>query len=145
MKEFKKLNPIRESLNKFRDLQISSKLASNWCRAMSQAVSRQPFATEARVRVWTSPCGICGQSGIGTDFSPSSWVFPLSISFRRGCPYSYIIWGMNSRPARGRISETQCQPIDVTCASNSPPHSHQFLKVECLKKVKKCWWHRNES
>jgi hypothetical protein len=29
MKEFKKLNPIRESLNKFRDLQISSKLASN--------------------------------------------------------------------------------------------------------------------
>jgi len=32
--------------------------------------------------------------------------FPLSVSFHRGCPYSYIIWGMNSRPVGGRSSET---------------------------------------
>jgi hypothetical protein len=31
--------------------------------------------------------------------------FPLSISFHRGSPYSYIAWLMNNRPAGGRSSE----------------------------------------
>jgi hypothetical protein len=42
---------------------------------MVQAVIRQPLISEARVRVRFSPCGTCGQSGIGTGFSPSSSVF----------------------------------------------------------------------
>jgi hypothetical protein len=46
-------------------------------RAMAQAVSRRPLSAEIRVRSRVGPCGICGgQSGIGTDFSPSTAVFP---------------------------------------------------------------------
>jgi hypothetical protein len=44
---------------------------------MAQAVSRRPLTAEARVRSRVSPCGICGvQSGNGTDFHPSTSVFP---------------------------------------------------------------------
>jgi hypothetical protein len=46
-------------------------------RAMAQVVSRRPLTAEARVQARVNPCGICGgQSGTGTDFSPSSSVFP---------------------------------------------------------------------
>jgi hypothetical protein len=49
-------------------------------RAVAQAVSRRPLTAEARIRTRVNPCGICdGQSGIGTGFSPSSSVFPVSI------------------------------------------------------------------
>jgi hypothetical protein len=44
---------------------------------MAQVVNRRPLITEARIRVWVSPCGICGgQSGTGTGLSQISLVFP---------------------------------------------------------------------
>jgi hypothetical protein len=44
---------------------------------MAQADSRRPLTAEARVRSRVRPFGICGeQSGTGTDFSPSTSVFP---------------------------------------------------------------------
>ena len=46
-------------------------------RAMAQAVSRRPLTAEEQVRSRVSPCRICGgQSGTGTDFSPSTSAFP---------------------------------------------------------------------
>jgi hypothetical protein len=49
-------------------------------RAMAQAVSRRPLTAEVRVPSRVSPCGICGgQSGNGTDFFPSTSVFPCQL------------------------------------------------------------------
>jgi hypothetical protein len=47
-------------------------------RAMAQAGSRRLVTAEVLFRARVSPCGIYGQSGIGTDFSPSS---SFSLSF----------------------------------------------------------------
>jgi hypothetical protein len=48
-------------------------------RAMAQAVSCWPLTAEARFHAWVSPCGICGeQSGTGTGFSPSSFIYPCN-------------------------------------------------------------------
>jgi hypothetical protein len=47
---------------------------------MSQAVSRRPLTTEARVCARVSPCGICGgQSGTEAGNSSSSSVSPVNI------------------------------------------------------------------
>jgi hypothetical protein len=48
-------------------------------RAMAEAVSLRHGTAEARVRSHVSPCEICGGQGNVTVFSPSTWVFPLSI------------------------------------------------------------------
>jgi hypothetical protein len=65
-------------------------------RAMTQVVSHRPLTTEARVRAWVNPCGICGgQSGTGTGFSPSSSVFP-SIYHSIIALQTHIIWGMRN-------------------------------------------------
>jgi hypothetical protein len=39
--------------------------------------------------------------------------FPLSIWFRRGSAYSYIIWRMNNKRVCGCSSETQSNPTDT--------------------------------
>lgn len=40
--------------------------------------------------------------------------FLLSISFHLFSPYSYVIWGINSKPIGGRISELLSHPVDIT-------------------------------
>jgi hypothetical protein len=53
---------------------------------MAQAVSRRPPTAAARLRSRVNPRGICGgQSGTGTDFSPSSLVFPCQF-YSTGAP-----------------------------------------------------------
>jgi hypothetical protein len=46
--------------------------------------------------------------------------FPLSISFHRRSPYSYIIWGMNSMSVSGSSSETYSHPIKISVLGKSP-------------------------
>jgi hypothetical protein len=47
---------------------------------MAQAVSRRPFAAEARVHSRVNPCGICsGQSGGKIGFCRRFSIFPVNI------------------------------------------------------------------
>jgi hypothetical protein len=66
------------------------------------------FHREGQVRAMVSSCGICGgQSGTWTGFTQSSLVLPCQYhSMYCGSSFSYIIWGMNNRPAGGCSSET---------------------------------------
>jgi hypothetical protein len=48
-------------------------------KAVPWPVIRWPVTAEARDRFRISECGICGQSGTGTGFSPSSSGFPVNI------------------------------------------------------------------
>jgi hypothetical protein len=76
-------------------------------RAMGQAVSCRPLKAESRVRAQVNRCGICGgQIGTGTGFLSEFFGFPLSISFHRLSPYSYINWGMKNMSSSGSSSET---------------------------------------
>jgi hypothetical protein len=84
-----------------------------------QAVSRRPLIAEILVRAQFSPCGIySGQTGTGTDFSPSFFVISLSVSFYHVSPYSYIIWGMDNKLDGGRSSETSSRPIDMNSSNH---------------------------
>jgi hypothetical protein len=75
-------------------------------RAVGQAVSRRPVTAE----VWFVPGSV--RVGFVVDKVALGQVFlrvlrfSLSISFRRGSPYSYIVWGISNRPVSGRIPET---------------------------------------
>jgi hypothetical protein len=74
-------------------------------RAMAQAVSSWPLTMEAWVHAQVNPRGICGgQSGTGTDFSPSSSV-PLSIYHSTIALQTHITWGMNNMFASDSSSE----------------------------------------
>jgi hypothetical protein len=73
-------------------------------RGVAQAASRRPLTSEARVCSRATPCGVCGgQSGTGTDFSPSSSVFPYQHN--------------STMPVRAVVS----------------PHRHEQLKALQLK------------
>jgi len=47
-------------------------------------LTRQSITMEAKVRSQVSPYGMCGgQNGTGTDFSPTTSGFPLSVLFHQ--------------------------------------------------------------
>jgi hypothetical protein len=75
---------------------------------MAQEASRRPLTEEAQVCGWVSPCGICsGQSRRETFLSPRYSFSPVNrLSFQRGSPLSYIIWGTNNRLVDVRSSGT---------------------------------------
>jgi hypothetical protein len=61
---------------------------------MAYAVSRWPLIMET----WVSPCWICGgQSGIGTDFSLSSSIFPCQYYSTLAARTHVYHQGMNIR------------------------------------------------
>jgi hypothetical protein len=55
---------------------------------------------------------VVDKATLGQGFS-EFFGFPLSISFHRGSPYSYVIWEMNTRPVGNRSSETFSHPVDM--------------------------------
>jgi hypothetical protein len=79
---------------------------------MVQAVSRKPLAVEAQILWWTNWHWDRFLSG-----------FPLSVSFDRSSPYSYVIWEMNNTPVSGRSSET------VSSYRHEQDHSPGYFKL----------------
>jgi hypothetical protein len=78
---------------------------TSYGHAIAQAVSDRPLITEAQIRTWVSPCGICGgQSGTGTGFSLSSSVFPCQ--YHSTTALHLIIWGIKNSPVGGCSSDT---------------------------------------
>jgi hypothetical protein len=62
---------------------------------------------------WIGSCGfMMDKVALGQTFF-ELFGFPLSLSFHRGSPCSYIIWVMNIRPVDGRSSETWSHHIDI--------------------------------
>jgi hypothetical protein len=75
----------------------SGSWATELGRAMAQAVSRRPFAAEARVLALANPCGIYGgESGTGIGFSPSYSGFPCKYHSTVALQ-THIIQGMNNK------------------------------------------------
>jgi hypothetical protein len=72
-------------------------------RAVAQVVSRRPPTAEARVLA-----SLCEILVLFSYF----FGFPLSLSFHRGPPFSYIAWGMNTGSIGGRSSETSSPNTD---------------------------------
>ena len=84
-------------------------------RAMARAVNRRSLTAEAQVRSLVSPCGICGgQSGNGTDFSPSTSVFPcqlysISTPLIGKAEKNFVfITGLHNKPSRLRCDRSIC-------------------------------------
>jgi hypothetical protein len=78
-----------------------------WLRRLVAGLSprRSRFAPES-VHVGF----VVGKVALGLFFE--FFGFPLSVSFHRGSPYTYIC-GMDDRPFGGRSSETQSYTIDM--------------------------------
>jgi hypothetical protein len=93
----REINPVQTASH---HILLRSMLILSSGRAMAQAVSHRPLTAEA-------PCEICGgQSRIGTSFSLSSSVSPVSII----PPLLYIVQfreiDMNTTELRGRVVDT---------------------------------------
>jgi hypothetical protein len=97
---------------------------------MARAFTHRPFTAEAWFRSRLNPCAICGGlRGTGTGFFSEFSGFLLSVSFLRGCPYSYINLWMNSGPVRGHSSETVSASQHE---QHSPKYYAMILKHEAL-------------
>jgi hypothetical protein len=80
---------------------------------MALAVSRRPVTAEARVRFQVSIREVCGgQSGTGTGFSPSTWIFPFQYHSTNG-PYSSSCTGC-------------CYQKDKRATPGNVPKGHDF-------------------
>jgi hypothetical protein len=91
----------RELAGWFKGKELPDQFKSLVGRAVAQVFSRRSLTAESRVQARVNPYGICGG-----QVSLRVLQFSLSVSFHRGSPYSYVIWGMNSKPDGNRSSET---------------------------------------
>jgi hypothetical protein len=66
----------RFSINNSRQVTLLFWNQLSFARAMAQAVSSRPLTAETQLLALANSGGICGQSGTGTAFSPSSSVLP---------------------------------------------------------------------
>jgi hypothetical protein len=74
---------------------------------MVQAVSRESVPRgSSGSRSSQSMCNLWRTKWHWDRFYSELFGLPLSVPFRHNSPYSYITWGMKSRPVGGRSSET---------------------------------------
>jgi hypothetical protein len=114
-----------------RDLWTDLKRWSDWrnsgvqytlSRAVAQAVSRRSLAAELRVRARVSPCGICGQSGTETGFSPISLFLPVNIISLGSILILYLIWGWTTGLLVAAVQRHRLTPT-----THTTQHTVKFL------------------
>jgi hypothetical protein len=101
-----------------------------WLRRLVTLLKWMPGFASGSVHVWF----VVDKVDLGWDFTPEFFGSPLSISFHRSSPYSYL--GINIRSFGGPCSETTSYRIDVNVnvTANITPHSTILLcSRTCLR------------
>jgi hypothetical protein len=99
--------------------------------AVAQVVNHWPLTTEAWVRTHVNSCGMCGgQSGAGTCFSQSAFIFPCQYHSTMA-HHAHIISGMSNRPMVATV-----QRLCLTPSMTKPYLTfHITYQTSCAKTV----------
>jgi hypothetical protein len=109
---------------------------------MAQAVSRRTFTAEALVHARVSPCGICGvKNGTGTDFPPSSLVFPCQYH-STVVLHTHIAWGWRIGSLVAAVQRHSLTPStwkmpllwDAVCGNCHPFPYPKKCRVTCSRR-----------
>jgi hypothetical protein len=102
----------------FHNVSCSQKLRKvvPWLRRL---VSRRHLTTAARVRVWSVWVGFMVDIVALGQILLRAFCFPLSVSFHRGSPYSYIIWGWTLGPLVGAVRRHSLTPSTWTARTRN--------------------------
>ena len=111
-------NPI--AVNKYVNIYV------DYAVSIAQEASLWSLPAEDAVLSWTSQCGICGgQSGTGTDFCPSTSVFPC----QNHCTNAVLISIYTLLLPEGRAGEASKPSKMQCCFGNLGPLDTEELSL----------------